>query len=136
MNKEEEKEREDVLYNFKNKEGQQKFKLLTSNTNMLSSTINEDGDVDKVAENFLKKIDGCIAACFKKIMVSKKKDKKEDDLYEKRRQLKLKSDDKSKVEMGKVEDEIAERANLNYLKIKEELEKMDPNGDGINAKQL
>ena len=50
--------------------------------------------------------------------------------------MRLKSDDESKVEMGKVENEIAERANLNYLKIKEELEKMDPNGDGINAKQL
>ena len=73
MNKEDEQEKEEVLYNFKNKEGQQKFKLLTSNTNMLSSTINEDGDVDKVAKNFFKKIDGCIAACFKKIRVSKKK---------------------------------------------------------------
>ena len=136
MHKEKEKEKENGVFNLKNTECQQKFKLLTSNTNMLSSTIDEDGDINKVTKRFLKKIDGCIAACFNKIRISKKKDQHEDDLYEKRRRLKLKSDDESKTEMKRVEKEIAERADQNYQKIKDELEKINPNGEGINAKQL
>jgi hypothetical protein len=38
--------------------------------------------------------------------------------------------------MKEVEKEIAERAENNFKKIKEELEKINHNGEGINAKQL
>ena len=41
---------------------------------MLSSTIDEGGggDVHKVTKRFLKKIDGCIATCFKRRRGGKK----------------------------------------------------------------
>ena len=136
LTREKEKEKEEGVYNLKNKECQQKFKLFTSNTKMISSTINEDGDVNEVTKRFMKKIDGCIAACFKRRRVGKKKDTSEDELHEKRRQLKLKTDDESKAKMKIVEKEIADKAEQNYIKIKDELEKINPNGDGINAKQL
>ena len=76
------------------------------------------------------------AACFKKRRVSNKKDKHEDELYEKRRSLRLRTDDESKEEMKEVEKEIAERAENNFKNIKEELEKINHNGEGITAKQL
>ena len=88
--------------------------MLTLNTYMLSSTINEDEDINKVAARFMKKLNGCVAASFQKWRVRKKKTKEEDDLYEKRRLLKQRSDnDDSKEEVEKVEEEIAEKAYEN-----------------------
>ena len=105
MPKEKETEKEKAVYNLKNKDCQQKFKLFTSNTKMLSSTINEGGggDIHEVTKRFLKKIDGCIATCFKRRMGGKKTHFSDHQLYEKRRQLKLKTDIESVVELKEVE---------------------------------
>ena len=43
------------VYKLKNKECQANFKKYTTETNMLSSTVDEDGDVDVVVNRFLKK---------------------------------------------------------------------------------
>ena len=55
---------------------------------MLSSTIYDKGDIDKVIERFLKKLNGCIAANFNKRRVKADKMHKEDNLYDKMRKLK------------------------------------------------
>ena len=57
-----EKENEKMeFYNLKNKTCQAKFKTYTSNTNMLSSTVDDKRDIDKVFDRFIKKLEGCIA---------------------------------------------------------------------------
>ena len=44
------------VYNLKNRECQLKFKKYISDTNMLSSTIDDKVDIDKVIKRFLKKL--------------------------------------------------------------------------------
>ena len=53
-------------YNFKNKEGKVKYKIHTSETNMIATPIEDKGDIDKVIERFLKKLNECISESFDK----------------------------------------------------------------------
>ena len=76
------------VYNLKNKLCQAKFKKFTSNTKMLSSSIDDKGDIDQVINRFIKKLNGCIATNFDKRRINKDKDNKEDDLYSRMRLLK------------------------------------------------
>ena len=124
------------VYNLNNKECQAAFKKYTSETNMLSSCIDEEGDIDKVINNFMKKLDGCIAVSFKKRRVGQNNFKKVDTPHDKMRHLKGKTDDTSKKELIKVQEEIAKEASENFLKLKEELDKLKPNNGKINSKQL
>ena len=59
-------------YNLKNKECQAAFKKYTSETKMLSSTVNEHDDVDIVVNRFMKKLEGCIAINFRKNRINLK----------------------------------------------------------------
>ena len=68
-----EDEEDECVYNLKNKECQLKFKKYTSDTNMLSSTVDEEDNINRVIERFMKKVDGCIALNFKKNRINKKK---------------------------------------------------------------
>ena len=54
------------VFNLKNKVCQKRFKEFTSNTNMLSSCINDKGDINEVINRFIKKLNGCIATNFEK----------------------------------------------------------------------
>ena len=133
MNKEDDKLK---LYNLNNKECQRKFKEFTSNTKMLSSVFDSDGDVDVLTKRFLKKLDGCIASNFKKIRITKKKENKVDDLYAKLHELKKKDDDESKEEISKVLEDIKDEATNNLIKIKEELKKLKAHKGGLNVNSL
>ena len=104
------------VYNLNNKECQAAFKKYTSETNMLSSCIDEEGDIDKVINNFMKKLDGCIAVSFKKRRVGQNNFEKVDTSHDKMRHLKGKTDDTSKKELIKVQEEIAKGASENYFK--------------------
>ena len=84
------------IYNLKNIECQQKFKAYTTNTKMLSSVFDSSDDINLLTQRFLKKLDGCIAMCFKKIRVSAVKESDQDRLHKRMIILKNKSDDKSK----------------------------------------
>jgi hypothetical protein len=101
-------------YNFKNKECQALFKKYTSETNILTSTIDDKGDIDKVIERFLKKLNGCIALTFDKRRVKSDRRRCEDDLYDKRRKLKNKSDAESVLELNNITEAIAEAADKNF----------------------
>ena len=111
-------------YNLKNKKCQAKFKNYTSNTNMLSSTVNEQDDINDVIKRFIKKVDGCVAANFNKRRIKRKKGDNTDKLYEQMRRLKNKEDPESTKELAKCLEAIAADADKNYKKKKHELEKM------------
>ena len=84
----------------------------------------------------MKKVDGFIALNFKKNRINKKKTKDNHMLHDKRRDLKTKTDATSKLELTKVTQDIADQAESNFKKLKDELKKLDPNNKGLDAKQL
>ena len=124
------------VYNLKSKECQAKFKKYTSETNMLSSSVTEEGDIDTVVNRFMKKLEGCIAINFKKVRVRDNKKQQDNTLYDKMRMLKDKDDPESKIELEKVKIEIAEAASKNFIKMKLELSKIKPGEGKIDSKQL
>ena len=124
-------------YNLRNKECQAMFKTYTTNTKMLSSTIDDSEDIDRVTERLLKKIDGCIAINFKKIRIkTQAKDKTEDELYNKMKTLKTKDDSESKKQLDEVVEALAEIAENNYKHIKTEMSKVKQIEGKINGKEL
>ena len=124
------------VYNLTNKECQAAFHKYTSETKMLSSTIDEEGDIDQVIDRFIKKVNGSIALNFKKVRINKNRVEKNDTLYDKMRQLKDKTDQDSMEELNKVKEAIAEQQNSNLNKLKEELSKVKHPEGKIDAKQL
>ena len=128
------------LFNLKNKDCQTKFREATmgeNNNNYLSSVFDEEGDLNTLTEKFLKRLQKTIHKCFKKVRVSQKIDKEKDDLFQKWRELKKKSDDGSKSELEKVEKELAdEYAEEFFEKIKEKTAGINCEGGGLNSGQL
>ena len=61
------------MYNLKNKASQEKFKEYTNKTSM-SKIFDSDKDLNILTKKFLKRLDGCISACFEKNRTTKKKD--------------------------------------------------------------
>ena len=114
------------VFNLKNKVCQQRFKEFTSNTSILSSCISKKGDINEVINRFIKKLDGCIATNFEKRRVNKDKNIKDDNLYEQMRVLKDKTDKESIAQLAKVVDAIAELAENNFKRVKDELSKIKP----------
>ena len=123
------------IYNFKDKEGLERFKKCTSSTNMLSSVFNSKEDINILTHRFLKKLNGCLAMSFKKVRIdNNKRTDKIQKLHDK--MANLKKDNKSKEEIDQVVNDIAEEAEDNYRKIKEELDKVKTNKGGMNSKQI
>ena len=84
----------------------------------------------------MKKLDECIAMCFKKIRVSDVKESDQDRLHKRMIILKNKSDDKSKSELENVVEEIAHNAEKKYQKVMQELNDMKPEGSKINSQKF
>jgi len=126
------------MFNLKNKEAQIKFKELTSEPGILTSKVKENDNVNIATKKLLKRLNGCIHQSFRKIRITENRD--DDDtgnLFEKRRSLRNKLDEKSKTELAKVEQELAEKcAEINYKKVQEELKDMEDNENGFNAAKL
>ena len=132
-----EKEEKIESYNMKNKECQTKFKKFTTHTKMLSSTVDNSDNIDKITERLIKKINGCIKSNFKRrrIRVHKKVDN-DDKLYEKMRDLRNKEDDKSKCELANVIEALAEKSEENFNKIKESMKNIKSEEGAINEKEI
>ena len=124
------------VYILKNQECQANFKKYTSNTNMLSSTIDEQGDINKVIKRFMKKLEGFIAVNFRKRRVKSDKTNKDDSLYDRMRTLKNKDDKESKEELVQVMEAIGAASEENFLKLKDELNKIKPDGGKLDKRQI
>ena len=124
------------LFNLKNKECQEKFKVLTSQTGILSSSLLGD-DLNTCTRKFLRGLNNCIRKSFRKIRITDKPNKEIEDLFDKRRILRNKTDEKSRVELDNVESELAEKcAQKNYELIKGEIENIDCEEGGLNSGNL
>ena len=104
---------------------------------MLSSVVDDSDDIDHITERLVKKINGCIKTNFTKRRI-KTHIKNDDDfnIYDKMRDLKNKDDETSKKEMDKVVEAIAEKAEENFIKIKDGLKSIKPDDGAVNSKDL
>ena len=124
------------VYNLRNKECQSKFKAFTTETKMFSTIFDGSDDIDILTERLVKKINGSIATNFTKRRISfKSEESKDEDLFAQRRKLKGKTDEKSRARMKEVTDSLAQKAEDNFNKLKEELSKIKTKG-AIDAKQM
>ena len=108
-------------YNLKNKEAQKKFKKYTSNTNMLSSVLDSDENINIITKRLIKKINGCIAMNFKKVRINHGKKSPKEKLYEKVSKMKANNMSRNKIE--EVMEEIAAIEERQYEKVSLELAK-------------
>ena len=116
------------MYNLKNKVCQQKLKELTSKTNM-ASIFESNKHLDVLTKKFLKRLNGAIVQCFKKIRSTKKNNNKLEVMYKKLNELKSQVDDENKALIEEVEKQIAaEAVNI----IHEETKGLDSEDGGKN----
>ena len=82
-------------------------------------------------------LDACIYKCFTKIRIVDRTDAELDALFAKRKILRNKTDEASKVELEKVEYSLAEKcAKSNYDKIMSEIKNIDCEEGGVNSGNL
>ena len=100
---------------------------------MLSSIFNCDGDINILAQRFIKKLDGCIKTNLRKVRLSKAKKSKEEHLLDKLRELKDKKDVESMKESKQITEDIAKIGEEKYKIPVHELKKMKPDEGKINS---
>ena len=99
----------------------------------MSSVFKDGGNIETQSKIFLKRLGYCLSVCFNKIRVKKNKRNSEiEGLFQKRRILKTKKDEKSHEELQNIETKLAEMcAEDNSKLIKDACE-----GCGVNAGKL
>ena len=119
------------VFKFKDKAALEKFKYETTYTDKLSKIIDTDKPLDVVTKKFIKRLQGFIHKCFKKVRIVDKEDKKLEELYNKRRILRTKDDEASLIKLDEVENELCEKySEVMCNKIMGELSEMDNCEDG------
>ena len=125
------------MFNLKNKEGQAKFKQMTSNTNILSNILKSDKDLNTCTKIFVKGINKCIRKCFQKIRITDRPNKEIEDLFNQRRSLRVEKDEESKLKLEEVEKKLADLcAQNNFEKINDEIKNIDCEEGGLNSSHL
>ena len=135
-----ERETRDEVFNLKNKTYQEMFKEVTNINDYLSAVFDEEGDVNTLAEKFIKRLNKTIAKCFKKVRIKNKTNVNREDDFTKWRELKKnnnKSDNNSKLEIEELENRLAEEYAKEYFdKIKENVGNIECEDGGINSGRL
>ena len=126
------------IYNFKDKDGLEKFLKITSKDTFLSSIFKEEGSIEAQTKIFLKTLKYCIRQSFKNIRIKgSKRNKKLEDLFNKRRIMKNKKDETSVQMLKNVEDKLAEICAEDNLKIiVEACEGLTCEEGGVNVAKL
>ena len=125
------------MFNLKNKACQLTFREQTSNSTLLSSIFDKEEDLNKATKMFLKRLDTCLYKCFKRIKVTERSNRELEDLFNRRKVLRQKDDDKSKEELKQVDEELADKcAEENKRKIMEEIAGIDCEKGGIHSGKL
>ena len=126
------------MYNLKDINGLKKFREITSRDNFLSGLFEEEGNIEIKTKKFLKRLNYCLSVSFNKIRINKSRKNKElEELFNRRRILRNKCDDRSFESLKEVEKKLAEICasdNLNI--IKEACEGLTVEGGGVNAGKL
>jgi hypothetical protein len=126
------------VFKFKDTKALTKFKYVTSNTTDLSKIIDSNKSIHLVTKKFLKRLKGFMHQCFKKVKIVEKPDEELENLYNKRRILRTRTDEASEKELEEVENELSEKySDKMYNKIMGELKgKTDSEEGGFNVGSL
>ena len=125
------------IFNFNDKDGQIKFKELTSNNTKLSDIFKTEEDVNIQTKKFLKKLNGLLHQSFKKVKIQSTHNNEIETLFKRQKELKGKSDKHSKIELKKVQNDLADKmAEDMYKIVKEEVDKVDCESGGFNSGHL
>ena len=110
------------IYNFKDENGLKKFRDMTSNGTFLSEVFHsESKSVTVKTKTFMKRLNFVLSQCFRKVRVKQtRQNKKMEELLNKRRILRPKSDEQSMSSLEKVEEELSQMCSEdNYKAIQE-----------------
>jgi hypothetical protein len=126
------------VFKYADKEAQERFRKETTETNHLSSIINMKKPIDIVTNEFLKRLKGFIHKCFKKVKIIDQPNKELEELYNKRRILRNRHDEASKIELDEVDLELSSKySDSMYTKILSEVQGLEDAEDGgFNAGKL
>ena len=135
--KDREKVKKTEIFNFKDKDSLKRFKEITSNNSELSSIFDSKRSVEKQAKQFMKRLNGMLHQCFKKIKIKENSIKEEDILYKMQKDLKSENNVESKEKLRKVEEKLVKlKSNDLHKIVKEEIEKIDCEAGGFNSGHL
>ena len=73
------------VFNFNNKEGQKKFKNMTTDNTNLSQIFDTEEDINTQTKRFIKKLDGILHQCFTKVKIGGSVNKEVDELFKQQR---------------------------------------------------
>ena len=104
---------------------------MTEETCELTNIIDMNKPIDVVTKIFLNRLKDITHKCFTKVKIVNKPNKDLNNLYNKRRLLRSKTDSQSKAELEKVETELCNKySEVMYKKIMGEVEGMEDTEDG------
>ena len=73
------------IFNFRDKIGQEKFKIMTNNSTKLSSVFDTQDDIELQSKKFLKELSKILHQCFTKIRVKETQNKEINKLFKKKK---------------------------------------------------
>ena len=124
------------VFNFKDIDGQNKFKKLTEN-DTLSSIFDTKENVEIQAKQFMKKLNGILHQSFRKIRIKPQSETKFDKMFKKQKELKRKTDEESKIKLSKLERDMADEMSENMFNmISEEVKVIQTDEGGFNSGHL
>ena len=123
---------------MKNETCQKAFKEATTKENnncYLSSVFEENDDIDKATEVFMKRLQKTIAKCFRKIRIKEKIDHEREKLFQTWKEMKKNETDVSKLE--EIEKKLAEKyAEEFFCTIEQKTNGIDCEDGGLNSGNL
>ena len=103
----------------------------------MSKIFDTNKSVGKQAKLFMKRLNGMLHECFRKIKITENAVKEEDILYSKQKELKSRTDPKSKKKLAEIEEELVNlKSNDLHKIIKDEIEQIDCESGGFNSGHL
>jgi hypothetical protein len=126
------------VFKYNDPESLKMFKHETTNTDQLSKLIDMEKPIHIVTKKFLKRIDGFVNQCFKKVKIVETEDKKLQELYNTRRLLRTKTDEESQTKIEELNIDLANKySEVMSKKILSELKNVGDSEDGgFNAGHL
>ena len=103
---------------------------------MLSSVFDANDDIDILTNRFIKKLNGCIAICFRKVRMNNFKESEQEKLLKRMGELKSNNSEENKRELENIGERIALCAQAKYNTVMKELKEMRPEEGKINKQKF
>ena len=119
------------VFKYKDVEAQKYFKEETTKTTELTRIAKMNKPIEVVTNKFIKRIKGFVHKCFKKVKIKETNDKKLEEMYNKRRLLRNKTDEDSVAKLEELNDKLAHEYSEKMTKtILNEIKDMTKSDEG------